>query len=98
MGHTPPVNRQPSTMGIGRGINRQIKIGRGIERDQGIDRSRHGLSRLSLSLGEWTGGTRDRAERRGGPEVEPVQLGLVGADPLPVGGGETALAAVDDDQ
>ena len=43
-------------MGIGRGINRQIKIGRGIERDQGIDRkintgseSRHGLSRLSLS-------------------------------------------------
>ena len=56
------VNRQQ--WGIGRGINRQIKIGRGIERDQGIDRkintgseSRHGLSRLSLSLGEWT---RDR--------------------------------------
>ena len=48
------VNRQQ--WGIGRGINHQIKIGRGIERDEGIDRkintgseSRHGLSRLSLS-------------------------------------------------
>jgi len=58
MGQTPLSTRSTVNNGISiRGIGRQIKIGLGIERDQRIDRSRHGLSRLSISLGEWTDGT-----------------------------------------
>ena len=62
MGHTPvnTVNRQQ--WGIDRGINRQIKIDHGINRKIDEPRavmgvSRKWLSRLSISLGEWTGGT-----------------------------------------
>jgi hypothetical protein len=53
----PPVNRQPSTMGGSVAGSPAKSRSVGIERDQGIDRSRHGLSRLSLSLEDWTGGT-----------------------------------------